>query len=1169
MEGKRQQVKSNKTLFTSPSPLSPLLLLALIAALPLWGPGLVNTRGGGDSPFLLWRVHQLAANLSDGIFPARWMPDATYGLGYPFFNYYAALPFYLAAFFNRVGLDILTAIKLTQTLGFILAALTSYGWFRRVFSSQAAAWLGAAAYIFAPFHLVNVYVRGDSLAEFYAFAFYPLILWAIDNATRQPALENVIALGLTYSGLIITHTLSSALFSPFILLYAIVQILIPPYPLSTIHYPLPHRRASITALIAGLILGLALSAWYWLPAALETGYVQPATLQQGYFNYSGHFRSLNLVQPSFWFIYDTTSAHASPFAMGLAQAILAGLGTICYLVLGIGYSRARNTQYPIPFLLLATFMITPLSKPLWDHLPILPMAQFPWRFLSIQALFAAMVTALLVESIPRWRAGAAIIMAAMLISSVMLPLRPERLPISAGDVTIERLQLYELFTANIGTTITYEWLPHDVIPRPYVSEQVADPTAPPRAFATNGELIAAREILRRATWRLWQIETASDATLVFPLLYWPGWSAAIDGQPTHVHAAHSSGRVALNVPAGQHTIELRLERTPVRLAAEIISLLALAACAALSTRHAIRHAHCPLSNTQHAIPHITLVLAALLLLIAYDRRSPINAGNATMDFIQMPYLHGGQIHFATAQGRNSLDGYRISSQSIAAGQAISLTLGWTANAPLTVTVSLVGMSEHLFDLNAPIILSQASSRMDSITNFTLQAPSDLPTGVYLIQVRVEDAKGEIASQTANGTTLGRIYLQPVYIHNRRPIGNEPILATFGDRIHLHAVNAEQLSPSQLLVKLDWSVSKGIAENYSIAVRLYNAQGDRLAAIDTQPGHGFLPTVTWRPGEKITDRLMLPLPDGLPPRNDYRLEIILYDLANNLAGIGQYFQSGIALTHYTRRSADLPVLATFGPQLALATLDAPPTHPQGAPALSFTAGWLATAQPDADVSTRWSLIDEAGNVVAAQTVRLETSRWPAGAYMRDIVHLPTPPGTSAGRYHLAIVMFDAQGERGRAQLEQAIEVTGRARSFEIPPLDHHAGIKLGNVIELEGYNLTREQDALRLMLVWRAQQAMSTDYTIFVHLLDASGAIARQYDAMPLGNTYPTSWWAMGEVVSDVVTLALKDLPPGVYHLAVGMYDGATLTRLAAYQPDGQRLPDDRLILTQAIRVDSR
>ena len=47
-----------------------LLLLSLLVALPVWnGPGIVNTRGGGDSPFLFFRLHQLMANLREGVFP--------------------------------------------------------------------------------------------------------------------------------------------------------------------------------------------------------------------------------------------------------------------------------------------------------------------------------------------------------------------------------------------------------------------------------------------------------------------------------------------------------------------------------------------------------------------------------------------------------------------------------------------------------------------------------------------------------------------------------------------------------------------------------------------------------------------------------------------------------------------------------------------------------------------------------------------------------------------------------------------------------------------------------------------------------------------------------------------------------------------------------------------
>jgi hypothetical protein len=80
------------------------LLLALLAAWPLLaGAGLLNTRGGGDSPFLLQRLHQLEAALRDAHFPVRWMPDANYGYGYPFYHFYAPLSLYGTAVFRFLG----------------------------------------------------------------------------------------------------------------------------------------------------------------------------------------------------------------------------------------------------------------------------------------------------------------------------------------------------------------------------------------------------------------------------------------------------------------------------------------------------------------------------------------------------------------------------------------------------------------------------------------------------------------------------------------------------------------------------------------------------------------------------------------------------------------------------------------------------------------------------------------------------------------------------------------------------------------------------------------------------------------------------------------------------------------------------------------------------------
>src|SRR5690349_20314979 len=156
---------------------APYVLCALACALAsanIWlGPGIIQTHAGGDSPFLLQRVYELTVNLRSGVFPARWMPDAAFGLGYPFFNFYAALPYYLAALLNLLGLDLLSALKLTQTLGMLGAAATMWLYAGTLLPKPGAA-LAAVAYTLAPYHLVNIYVRGDSLQEFFAFVWYPL-----------------------------------------------------------------------------------------------------------------------------------------------------------------------------------------------------------------------------------------------------------------------------------------------------------------------------------------------------------------------------------------------------------------------------------------------------------------------------------------------------------------------------------------------------------------------------------------------------------------------------------------------------------------------------------------------------------------------------------------------------------------------------------------------------------------------------------------------------------------------------------------------------------------------------------------------------------------------------------------------------------------------------------
>jgi hypothetical protein len=87
--------------------------------------------------------------------------------------------------------------------------------------------------------------------------------------------------------------------------------------------------------------------------------------------------------------------------------------------------------------------------------------------------------------------------------------------------------------------------------------------------------------------------------------------------------------------------------------------------------------------------------------------------------------------------------------------------------------------------------------------------------------------------------------------------------------------------------------------------------------------------------------------------------------------------------------------------------------------------------------------------------------------------------------------------------------------------------------------------------------VDSDYTVFIHALDADGQLIAQFDGPPMNGLYPTDAWLPGQIVAD--THAVR-LPRSVHSLAVGLYDAQSLTRLPVTDADGQALPNDAIIL---------
>jgi hypothetical protein len=176
----------------------------------------------------------------------------------------------------------------------------------------------------------------------------------------------------------------------------------------------------------------------------------------------------------------------------------------------------------------------------------------------------------------------------------------------------------------------------------------------------------------------------------------------------------------------------------------------------------------------------------------------------------------------------------------------------------------------------------------------------------------------------------------------------------------------------------------------------------------------------------------------------------------------------------------------------------------------------------------------GDEVAATTAVFPIT-WPAQTPITFTLPLAAPPDEAPARARLLLYLDGQPVELGW------LKIAPRERITAVPAQPLFANF--ADEAALLGYDLQEEEGQLRLTTYWQALRTMTTDYTLFVHLLGADGTLIAQQDGSPQDGRYPTSIWDVGEVVVDE---AMFSLPPDVVpaQIAVGLYRLESLERLA-------------------------
>ena len=387
-----------------------LLLFALTipALAPLFAPGyFYAAHDGRHSVFYL---AMFDASLRDGALWPRWAMHHIQGYGYPTFIIQAPLGFYVADLFVWLGAGYTLAVKFTWALGFFVSGWGMYTlvrhWLDRTGSAlgqvverhRVAVLVAGLVYVYAPYHLVEIYVRA-ALNDALLLAWFPWVFLAFDRLIDQGAARGwtrrLAWAALSLAGCLLTHSFALISFTPLIILFVLFR-------LALAHIQTagqPHRGTALlrrTGLAAaGGVLALLLFAVFLVPLLVEGPLLEQQVYVTNTYDYHNHFVQWGQFFSPFWgfgFSDDPVGANdGMSFQIGAAAVILAMLAGYV-LIRERGRSETATAWARLRRALLGCMaimtlgllvMMTPSAAWLWASVPPLAIIQFPWRLLAL------------------------------------------------------------------------------------------------------------------------------------------------------------------------------------------------------------------------------------------------------------------------------------------------------------------------------------------------------------------------------------------------------------------------------------------------------------------------------------------------------------------------------------------------------------------------------------------------------------------------------------------------------------------------------------------------------------------------------------------------------------------------------------------------------------------
>lgn len=372
-----------------------LFLLALFVSLPL----LVDYLPGAshDLGFHLMRIEGIKEGLLSGMLPVKIQPNWLGGHGYAASVFYGDLFLYIPAVLRIFGVSIQSSYQFYVLLVNIFTVFASYYCFSKMSASSRVGLFCSAVYSLNIYRLICLYNR-SAVGEYTAMAFLPIILYGFWKVYTKPEgsdehRKSWITIALGYTGVFLSHMISCEMVALFTIILCIVL------------WKRTFRKKTFIVLAKAAMSIVFLNLWFIVPLL---DYLQSGTYilndPNGYAAYRLEERA-SFVAQLFMNVYDAialSEGHSAgvpgdmPQTPGIAAWLLVAIWMIFYAGRkGRERSEKKTEWLCVGFCLLAVFLAT-------DLMPYALLVrvssifefperslQYPWRFLSVAAVFFA------------------------------------------------------------------------------------------------------------------------------------------------------------------------------------------------------------------------------------------------------------------------------------------------------------------------------------------------------------------------------------------------------------------------------------------------------------------------------------------------------------------------------------------------------------------------------------------------------------------------------------------------------------------------------------------------------------------------------------------------------------------------------------------------------------